>query len=79
MSFSHRNFYRKIKAVTNLTPAELVEIYRLHYDKRLLQNMDMKVFEIALTLGYEYVNRFRQASKNLFGFPQSESVRNIVA
>lgn len=79
MSFSNRNFYRKIKALTNQTPAELVRIYRLHYAKRLLQNTDMKVFEIAMAIGYEDVNRFRQAYKKLFGFPPSESINNVVA
>ncbi len=78
MSFSNRNFYRKIKALTNLTPAELVRIYRLHYAKRLLQNTGMKVFEIAMAVGYEDVNRFRQAFKKLFGFPPSESVNNVI-
>jgi DNA-binding response OmpR family regulator len=79
MSFSNRNFYRKIRALTNQTPAELVRIYRLHYAKQLLQNTDMKVFEIAMAIGYEDVNRFRQAYKKLFGFPPSESINNVVA
>jgi signal transduction histidine kinase/DNA-binding response OmpR family regulator len=74
LSFSSRNLYRKIKALTNQTPAELIRVYRLHYAKRLLQNTKMRVFEIALAVGYEDVNRFRQAYKKYFGFLPSESI-----
>lgn len=78
MSFSSRNFYRKIKALTNQTPADLIRVYRLHYAKKLLQNTGMKVFEIAMAVGYEDVNRFRQAFKKHFGFPPSESINNVI-
>ena len=79
LSFSSRNFYRKIKALTNQTPAELVRVYRLQYAKHLIQSTKMKVFEVALAVGYEDVNRFRQAFKKQFGYSPSESVNNTVA
>jgi DNA-binding response OmpR family regulator len=78
LAFSNRNFYRKIKALTNQTPAELIRVYRLHYAKKLLQNTQMKVFEIAMAVGYEDTNKFRLAFKKQFGISPSESVKNII-
>jgi signal transduction histidine kinase/DNA-binding response OmpR family regulator len=79
MGFSNRNFYRKIKALTNQTPAELIRMYRLNYARQLLQNSKLKVFEIALAVGYEDTNKFRQAFKKQFGVSPSECICKIIA
>jgi AraC-like DNA-binding protein len=78
LAFSSRNFYRKIKAVTNQTPAELIRIYRLNYARQLLQNSKLKIFEISMAVGYEDVNKFRQAFKKQFGVSPSESIKSII-
>jgi len=78
MAFSSRNFYRKINALTSQTPAELIRIYRLHYARKLLQNTKMKVFEIAMAVGYEDTNKFRQAFKKQFGVSPSESIKSLI-
>jgi signal transduction histidine kinase/DNA-binding response OmpR family regulator len=72
LAFSSRNFYRKIKSLTNQTPAELIRVYRLHYAKQLLQNTKMRVSEIAGAVGYDDVKRFSQAFKKQFDVSPSE-------
>jgi transcriptional regulator GlxA family with amidase domain len=76
MAFSNRNFYRKIKALTNQTPAELIRIYRLNYAWQLLQNSNLKIFEISLAVGYEDTNKFRQAFKKQFAVSPSECIKS---
>jgi signal transduction histidine kinase/DNA-binding response OmpR family regulator len=78
LAFSNRNFYRKIKAITNLTPAEMIRMYRLYYAKQLLQNSKMKVFQIALAVGYEDTGKFRQAFKKQFGFSPTETLNKVI-
>jgi signal transduction histidine kinase/DNA-binding response OmpR family regulator len=74
LAFSSRNFYRKIKSLTNQTPAELIRVYRLQYAKQLLQNTQMRVSEIAGAVGYDDVKRFSQAFKKQFDVSPSEMV-----
>ena len=78
LAFSNRNFYRKIRALTNQTPAELIRIYRLNYARQLLQNSNLKIFEISLAVGYEDTNKFRQAFKKQFGQSPSESIKSMI-
>jgi signal transduction histidine kinase/DNA-binding response OmpR family regulator len=78
LAFSNRNFYRKIKALTNQTPAELIRIYRLNYARQLLQNSKLKIFEISMAVGYEDTNKFRQAFKKQFGVSPSESIKSMI-
>jgi signal transduction histidine kinase/DNA-binding response OmpR family regulator len=72
LAFSSRNFYRKIKSLTNQTPAELIRVFRLNYAKQLLQNNRMRVSEIAGAVGYDDVKRFSQAFKKQFDVLPSE-------
>jgi len=76
LAFGKRNFYRKIIAITNQTPAEIIRVFRLQYARKLLQNHQMKVFEIASLVGYSDVNSFRRAYKNQFGSLPSERTEN---
>ena len=78
LAFSSRNFYRKIKAITNQTPAELIRIYRLNYARQLLQNSKLKIFEISMAIGYEDANKFRQAFKKQFGVSPSECIKSLI-
>ena len=78
MAFSNRNFYRKIKALTNQTPAEFIRIYRLNFARQLLQNSKLKIFEISMAVGYEDTNKFRQAFKKQFGVSPSECIKSLI-
>jgi DNA-binding response OmpR family regulator/anti-sigma regulatory factor (Ser/Thr protein kinase) len=77
LAFSNRNFYRKIKALTNQTPAEFIRIYRLNYARQLLQNSKLKIFEISMAVGYEDTNKFRQAFKKQFGVSPSDCIKSL--
>jgi signal transduction histidine kinase/DNA-binding response OmpR family regulator len=78
LAFSNRNFYRKIKALTNQTPAEFIRIYRLNFARQLLQNSKLKIFEISMAVGYEDINKFRQAFKKQFGVSPSECIKSLI-
>jgi len=78
LAFSNRNFYRKIKALTNQTPAEFIRIFRLNYARQLLQNSKLKIYEISMAVGYEDANKFRQAFKKQFGVSPSECIKSLI-
>jgi len=79
LAFSTRNFYRKIKSLTNQTPAELIRIYRLQFAKNLVQTTNMRVYEIAEAVGYDDVKRFSQAFKKQFDKLPSELTENTAS
>ncbi|MCF2949503.1 ATP-binding protein [Paraglaciecola aquimarina] len=63
---SRSAFYRKFKALTNITPAEHIKIYRLNTAKKLLLD-GYTVSEIIRQTGYSDPSSFNRAYKNLFG------------
>jgi AraC-like DNA-binding protein len=61
MFMSRPTLYRKIKAITNLTPNELINAVRLKQAAVLLTLADYKVFEIALMVGFHSQSTFGKA------------------
>lgn len=58
MNMSRITLYRKIKAVSNLTPLELINITRLKKAAELLADAEYKVYEIADMVGYSSQSNF---------------------
>ena len=58
MNMSRPTLYRKIKAISDLTPNELINISRLKKAAELLATTDYKVYEIADMVGYTSQNNF---------------------
>ena len=58
---SHTQAYRKIKAITGLTPTLLIRAYRLEKAVALLQNTDLSVANIAYDVGFSDPNYFSRA------------------
>jgi two-component system cell cycle response regulator len=58
MYMSRPTLYRKIKAVTDQTPNELINLARLKEAARLLESADYKVFEIAQMVGFNSQSSF---------------------
>jgi AraC-like DNA-binding protein len=58
---SRPTLYRKIKAVTDLTPNELINRARLKQAADLLESADYKVFEIAQMVGFHSQSSFGKA------------------
>jgi two-component system cell cycle response regulator len=63
LNMSRITLYRKIKAVSNLTPNELINLIRLKKAAELLVNGDYKIYEIADMIGYSSQSSF---TRNFF-------------
>jgi two-component system, cell cycle response regulator len=72
MNMSRPTLYRKIKAISNLTPNELINISRLKKAAELLVNTDSKVYEVADMVGFTSQNNFGRSFLKQFGMPPTE-------
>jgi len=61
LNMSRPTLYRKIKAVTDLTPNELISFVRLQKAAERLESGDYKVFEIARMAGFQSPSSFGKA------------------
>jgi signal transduction histidine kinase/DNA-binding response OmpR family regulator len=71
MAFGRRSFFRKMKALTNMSPYEFMMAYKLKYAANLLKG-GLRVSEVAQSIGFENTKSFSQAFKKYFGILPSE-------
>jgi ligand-binding sensor domain-containing protein/signal transduction histidine kinase/DNA-binding response OmpR family regulator len=76
MNMSRPTFYRKIKALSNLTPNELIHIARLKKAAELLSEGNYKVYEVANMVGYSLQTNFARDFHKQFGMSPSEYINN---
>jgi ligand-binding sensor domain-containing protein/signal transduction histidine kinase/DNA-binding response OmpR family regulator len=72
MNMSRPTLYRKIKAISNLTPNELINVARLKKAAELLQGGTYKMYEIAHIVGYNSQTSFGRNFLKQFGMTPSE-------
>jgi ligand-binding sensor domain-containing protein/signal transduction histidine kinase/DNA-binding response OmpR family regulator len=72
MNMSRPTFYRKIKALSNLTPHELIHIARLKKAAELLSEGNNKVYEVAGMVGYSLQTNFARDFHKQFGMTPSD-------
>lgn len=72
MNMSRPTLYRKIKAVSDLTPNELINIARLKKAAELLVNGEYKIYEVAEMVGYNSQTSFGRNFQKQFGMTPSE-------
>jgi len=72
MNVSRPTLYRKIKAISDLTPNELIHVSRLKRAAELLATTDFKVYEVADMVGYHSQNNFGRSFLKQFGMPPTE-------
>ncbi|MFT3935893.1 MAG: response regulator [Chitinophagaceae bacterium] len=58
MNMSRITLYRKIKAISNLTPVELINITRLKKAAELLAEGDNKIYEVSYMAGFSSQSNF---------------------
>ena len=58
LNMSRITLYRKIKAISNLTPIELINITRLKKAAALLAEGDNKIYEVAFMAGFSSQSNF---------------------
>lgn len=72
MNMSRPTLYRKIKAISDLTPADLINIARLKKAAELLAGGGYKMYEIADQVGYSSQTHFARNFQKQFGMSPSE-------
>ncbi len=73
VQLSHAHLYRKLKALTNLTPVQFIRFIRLKRAKNLLETSSMNISEIAYAVGFSDPNYFSRIYHKEMGITPSES------
>jgi DNA-binding response OmpR family regulator len=76
MNMSRATFHRKVKALSDLTPHELINRSRLQKAAGLLADGDYKVYEVADIMGYTLASNFARDFHKQFGMTPTEYVNS---
>jgi signal transduction histidine kinase/ligand-binding sensor domain-containing protein/DNA-binding response OmpR family regulator len=74
---SHITLYRKLAALTGLTPVNFIRIIRLRRAKQLLENQFGNVSEVAFEVGFNSSNYFSRCFIKQFGTSPSTYLKQI--
>ena len=67
LAISRANLYRKVKAITTLSPAEMIRNIRLECASELLRNSQLTATEIAIQVGFGSYSHFSDFFKSIYG------------
>ena len=79
MGLGRSQLYRKIKALTNYTPVELLRNLRLKRSREMLTTTQKSISEIAYEVGFSTPAYFTRCYKEAFGETPSELRERIAA
>lgn len=77
MHMSRSTLYRKTKAISNLSPHELINITRLKHAASLLAEGHFKILKIASITGFNSSAQFGRSFAKQFGMTPSEYVASL--
>lgn len=77
MGLERSQFYRKIKALTNYAPVELIRRLRLQQGRTLLISTDKTISEIAYELGFSTPAYFTKCYRDAYGETPTEARNNL--
>lgn len=77
MNMSRVTLYRKIKAISNLSPLELINIIRLKKAAELLAEGEHKIYEISAIVGYSSQSNFARNFLKQFNMTPTEYIHSI--
>lgn len=69
------NFYRKLKAITDLSPVDLIRNKRLEMAAKMLLETDMNVSEVSANIGFNSHAYFATCFKAMYGMSPTEYVQ----
>lgn len=72
MGLGRSQFYRKIKALTNYSPVELLRRLRLNQARELLTSTEKSISEIAYEVGFSTPAYFTRCYREAFGETPSD-------
>ena len=73
LGFERTQFYRKIKAITNYSPVELMRNIRLKKARTMLKTTDKSISEICYEVGFATPAYFTKCYKDQYGETPSET------
>ena len=76
LSISRIHLYRKIKALTGLSPIDYVNKYRLKRSRELLCNETNNIIGVALEVGYSSAAYFSKKFRDEFGMTPTEYIKS---
>lgn len=76
MNMSRSTLFRKIKAISNLTPNELINISRLKKAAELLKEKNYRIYEVAMIVGYNHQSNFSRDFRKQFGMTPNDYINN---
>lgn len=77
MGLERTQFYRKIKALTNYSPVELIRTLRLRHARHLLLSTDKSISEISYDSGFSSPAYFTRCYRETYNETPSETRANI--
>ncbi len=77
VNMSRTSLYRKIKAISDLSPNELINLTRLKKAASLLATGNYKVNEVAAMVGYTLTSNFSRDFSKQFGMSPSSYLTGI--
>lgn len=78
MCMSRATLYRKVKALTGLSPNEYIRKVRMQVAERLLAQGKFTISEVSFKVGINSTPYFRQCFKEEFGVNPSDYVKNFL-
>ena len=72
LGLSRVQLYRKVKALTGLSPVELLRKARLQKAKELIKGTDKTIAEVAYEVGFTAPSYFTKCFKEEFGISPSD-------
>ena len=75
MNISRPTLYRKIKLISDLSPNELINVTRLKKAAELLNDGDLKIYEISELVGYSSQTHFGRNFSKQFGMSPTEYIQ----
>jgi DNA-binding response OmpR family regulator len=79
MNMSRPTLFRKIKAISNMTPNELITLTRLKKAAELLSDGQYKIFEVSDLIGYNHQSNFTRDFHKQFKMTPSEYMNNKIS
>ncbi len=73
MGLERTQFYRKIKALTNFSPVELIRNLRLRHARTLIKTTELSVSEIAYQTGFSTPTYFSKCYRDAYSETPSET------
>ncbi len=76
LGMSRSPFFRKIKALTGLSPSDFIRTIRLKHAAQLLLKSNLNITEVTYDVGFVSPKHFRECFKKQFGQTPSEYIEN---